>query len=535
MMSNLSLFTPFILVCCGGLLVLMIEAFKKKQSQTMSGYVAVFVQLLALLLIWKQVIVFKHEAPVTLFSGAIQIDSFSLFMMALVVLVGMFASLFSIEYLSRRGIHYGEYHSFHLFAVLGMMLMVVSQELVTLFISLELMSMSIYVMCGYTRTEARGIESAIKYFLLGGFAAAVMLFGIVHLYGQVGTTYLPALAKGIRAQQTVAGTPIVHQGLVLLGLGLFFAGLLFKIAAVPFHFWLPDVYEGAPAPVTGFMAAGVKAAAFAVLIKFLYYGFTGDPVVANPENPGVHPPFLFAIKVFACLTMLVPNLIALTQTNIKRILAFSSIAHAGYMLVGVRAMTFHQGIRGDDATAALLFYLMVYGMMTLAAFVIVGILSGKDETRGDLEDFSGYGYKYPFLSAVLAICVLSMAGAPPLAGFWGKYLVFKSAVDLGMIKFAIFAVATSVIAVYYYLRILVHLYMRTPELVDDSDTGTDSNQAPIEIAPVPLHTTVALGLIGFGIIWLGIGPFDLFGVIPGVETFWNWTKFAAYNLTLVSL
>jgi len=525
-MTNFELFSPYTVICVGGLAVLLLEAFKKRPTQVYSGYLALATQALALALVWRQILLAKSGdlSGSGLFRNAIHIDSFGLFVCAIILVTSLIASIGAIDYLERKQIRHGEYHSFQLFAVLGMMLMVVSMELVTLFISLELMSLPIYVMCGYRRDRSEGIESSLKYFILGGFAAAVLIFGIAHIYGQTQSTDLSEIAVALRTGE-VAGEAIANMALLKLGIGLLAAGLLFKIAAVPLHFWLPDVYEGAPAPVTGFMAAGVKAAAFAVLIKFLYVGYTGDPGAAAPSNPLLLEPFDQIIVVFACMTMLIPNLIALRQTSVKRILAYSSIAHAGYMLVGVRAMSSSHGLGGDQAVAALLYYLMVYGIMTVGAFVIVGRLTGDEKDFSSLESLNGLGYQKPFLSTVLAICVLSMAGAPPLAGFWGKYLVFKSAVDQGFVALAVFAVFTSVVAVYYYLRILVHLYMRPPL------------ESTVHNAPATAPTlfrgwdfNVALGAVGFAMLWLGIGPISLFNVIPDCSRFWNWAQFAAYAL-----
>ena len=529
-MTDFEIFSPYVILCVGGLGVLLLEAFKKKPTQLYSGYLAVFTQVIALALVWRQVLalrggdVLSGGSRALLFEHAIQIDSFGLFVCAIVLLTSLISSIGAMDYMERKGIKHGEYHGFQLFAVLGMMLLVVSMDLVTLFISLELMSLPIYVMCGYRRDHAEGIESALKYFILGGFAAAVLMFGIAHIYGQTQTVNLAQVAEALRTGES-GGAAIGNTALLNLGVGLFAAGLLFKIAAVPLHFWLPDVYEGAPAPTTGFMAAGVKAAAFAVLIKFLYIGYTGDPSNANPANPLLHAPFDQLIMIVACLTMLIPNLIALRQTSVKRLLAYSSIAHAGYMLVGVRAMSSARDMAGDQAVAALLYYLMVYGIMTAASFIIVGRLTGDEKEYSSLDALNGLGYRKPFLSAVLAVCILSMAGVPPLAGFWGKYLVFKSAVDQGFVGLAVFAVFASVIAVYYYLRILVHLYMR-PAVEGSFLEASDEEVTLLK----GWDFNVALGAVAVALLWLGIGPFSLINVIPGCARFWNWSQFAAQSL-----
>lgn len=520
-MSNGYVFSPFLLLTAGALAALLVEAFRTHPGQRRSGVLALLAQGIALALVWDMVrngrsngLFARDGLPYRLFSGAIQVDDFTLYLFAAILVAGIVATVAAMQYLGRHQILHREYHSFQLFAVLGMLLLVSSTELITLFLSLELMSLPIYVMCAYRRERTEGFESGLKYFVLGGFAAAILLFGLAHLYGQAHTTNLVTIIGILQSGVLPSGAP-VNQPMMMLGLALFAAGVLFKIAAVPMHYWLPDVYEGAPAPVTAFMAAGVKAAAFGVLIKVVYLTCTG-----TPDAPGLLAPWNHLMVLLACLTMLVPNFIALCQRSPKRILAYSSIAHAGYMLVGVCAMARTGSGSGDPAVAALLYYLMVYGIMTAGAFAIVGELTGDDTERSDLDVLNGLAYRRPFLVSMLALCLLSMIGVPPLAGFWGKYLVFKAAVDRGMIPLAVVAVTASVIAGYYYLRILVHLYMREP-------VTAGLPEAPPRTG---IAFNVCMGAVGAAMLWLGIGWTTLLRVVPGATTLWNWAVHAAQSL-----
>jgi NADH-quinone oxidoreductase subunit N len=406
------------------------------------------------------------------FMGFAVLDPFSSFM-SLIVCVGLALSvLLAAGFLRHRRAERGEFYALMLFGAAGMSLLSVSNEFIVLFINLEILSVSTYALAAYLRRGPRPAEAAFKYFILGAFSAAVLLYGISLLYGATGTTQLTAMAQAMPAAVQT------NPGLVYLGLGLVAGGLAFKVAAVPFHMWTPDVYEGAPTPVTALMSAGVKTAAFAALVRvFLALGKDIDPQL---------PAALFSS--LALLTMVIGNLLAIPQRNVKRMLAYSSIAHAGYTLLGVAAL-FTGGGGGEaaaqegfrllgttplapaaaeavrrNAVQGILFYLLAYSVSAVGAFGVVSALERReDEDRGtawDLDRFSGLVHRRPGWAVAMAVFMLSLGGIPPLVGFMGKLLIFRAAVDAGLVGLAVVGVLTSAAGAYYYLRVVVHMFMR---------------------------------------------------------------------------
>lgn len=324
--------------------------------------------------------------------------------------------------------------------------MVSSLDLIVVFIALELMSLCVYALVGFRRNDRKSNEAAMKYFILGSAASAVFLYGVALLYGSTGSTEVTRIYELVQ-ENFALQTPVYTLGLVLV---LF--GFLFKVAAVPFHMWMPDVYEGAPTPITGFMTTGLKAAAFAIFLRVLITLGYGKGL-ADYLQSHIHDLFW----VFAALTMLVGNVVALTQTNIKRMLAYSSIAHTGYLLVGIVA-----GVRGELGFYPVIAYLLSYAVMNLGAFVVLTILGQRGDVGLNLHDLSGISARHPWLSFCMAVFLFSMAGIPPTAGFAAKYMLLYSAVQAGEIPLVIIAVLCSAISVYYYLRVLVYMYMREP-------------------------------------------------------------------------
>jgi NADH-quinone oxidoreductase subunit N len=368
-------------------------------------------------------------------TGMVAVDGFRGLSNCLFLLSGALAILLSTGYLDRRGINRGEFHALVMFAVLGMMLMAGASDLMLLFIGLEVMSVAIYVLVGFDRLDARSSEASLKYFLLGAFTSAIFLYGIALVWGATGSSNVAGLTRLL-----IGGGP--QEPMLLAGMALVLVGFAFKVAAVPFHMWTPDAYEGAPTPVTVLMATGVKTAAFVSLARVFLVGFGAQyEVWAGP------------LFLLAAVTMVAGNLLALVQGSLKRMLAYSSIAHAGYLLAAVLA-----GYSGG--AAALLFYLLVYTLMTAGAFgVVIAMARGSDE-RVTLEDYAGLARQRPLLAALLSVFLLSLAGFPLTAGFLGKFYILRALVQGGLSTLAVILVLSSLVSYFYYLRVIVVMYMR---------------------------------------------------------------------------
>jgi NADH-quinone oxidoreductase subunit N len=413
------------------------------------------------------------------FSGLIQSDTFSLFIHVLVSAVAALVILAADSYLSRSGLESAEFYALILFATAGMGVLAGSQELLTAFIGLEMSSIASYVLAGYRRDTLKSSESALKYFLLGSFATAFFLYGIALVYGATGTTMLD--------QMGAAGST---SGLLTLGLALILIGLGFKIAAAPFQIWTPDVYEGAPTPVTALFAAGPKAATFALLLRI----FATVPAATHS--------WFWAFWILAVVTMFAGNLGALVQTSVKRLLAYSSIAHAGYILVAFAAVTSMATsdtaiLGGVPAYAAILFYLLSYALVKVGAFTIVSQLGGKDEKYVTLEDYAGLSQRHPVAAAALSLFLLSLLGLPVTAGFFGKFYVFKAAVNSNLIWLAILMAVNSIIGAYYYFKVIVAMYMREPA-EDAAAAG-----APLRF---PVAVNLVLAISAIGTVYFGLFP-----------------------------
>jgi NADH-quinone oxidoreductase subunit N len=412
-------------------------------------------------------------------------DGYALFLNLVILTVAALAILFSVEYTDRTGLAQGEYYTLLLLSTTGMMLMAAAVNLMTIFLALEILSVALYVLVGLNRAEPRSAEAAFKYFLLGAFASGFLLYGMALIYGQSGTTSL----AGIRDHVLSLGDEF--PTLLAVGLGLMIVGFGFKVALVPFQMWTPDAYQGAPTSVTAFMSAGAKAAGFAALGRVILYGFgslQGD--------------WEWVLAVLAALTMAVGNLAALRQANVKRMLAYSSIAHAGYILVGVTA--------GNAlGISALLFYLLVYAFMNVAAFAViiaVGRFEGSAGGGETLDDLAGLAARKPWLAAAMALFMLSLAGVPPLAGFFAKLYVFGAAVQAGMIWLAAVGVINSVISATYYLRVVVAMYMRA---------GPSAEAAG---APVCTALQVGVGLAATAVVTLGLWPAPILDLVSVTVT-----------------
>jgi NADH-quinone oxidoreductase subunit N len=409
------------------------------------------------------------------FYGLVEADAFSFFFQLLVGGVTFLVILAAGPYLYRERLPFAEFYALLLFATAGMGVLGSAEELLTAFIGLEMSSISSYVLAGYRRDSPKSSESAMKYFLLGSFATAFFLYGIALVYGSTGTTILDKM-----------GAADLDSALLKLGLSFILIGLGFKVAAAPFQIWTPDVYEGAPTPVTALFSAGPKAAAFALLLRIF------ATVHAATQF------WFWALWSLAVLTMFAGNLGALVQTNIKRLLAYSSVAHAGYILVAFSAVTSMSSHDGGavPAYAAVLFYLLSYALVKLGAFTIVSQLGGAGEKNLSLDDYAGLAERQPFVAAAFSLYLLSLLGLPVTAGFFGKFYIFKAAVNSHLLWLAVLMCVNSVIGAYYYLRVIVVMYMREP--------GEEVAAAPA--ARFPLSVNLVLGIAALGTLYLGLFP-----------------------------
>jgi NADH-quinone oxidoreductase subunit N len=417
------------------------------------------------------------------FGGLIECDAFSTFFHLLVGVVAFLVVLAAGPYLDREDLQAPEFYALLLFATAGMGVLAGAQELLTAFVGLEMSSIASYVLAGYRRDSLKSGESAMKYFLLGSFATAFFLYGIAMVYGATGTTFLVQMGSGN-----------VESNLLKLGLAMILIGLGFKVAAAPFQIWTPDVYEGAPTPVTALFSAGPKAAAFALLLRI----FATVPAATHL--------WFWAFWILAVLTMFAGNLGALVQTNVKRLLAYSSIAHAGYILVAFAAVTFmtpELSSGGSPAYAAVLFYLLSYALVKVGAFTIVSQIGGAGEKHLSIDDYAGLAQRQPVVAATLSLFLLSLLGLPITAGFFGKLYIFKAAVDSHLIWLAVIMAVNSVIGAYYYFRLIVLMYMRDPS-------------AEIAAAPLvkfPASIVLVLLITAASTIYLGLFPNQILNFI----------------------
>jgi NADH-quinone oxidoreductase subunit N len=456
------------LTWCGfGVLVMLLQPFVRAR-----GFFTFLAAIGSVAGIAASFVAAVHGGPA--FGGLVESDSFSFFFRLLVGTVALLVILAAGPYLDRERLPIAEFYALLLFATAGMGVLASAQELLTAFIGLEMSSISSYVLAGYRRDSLKSSESAMKYFLLGSFATAFFLYGIALVYGATGTTMLDKMA----AADTTST-------LLKLGLALILIGLGFKVAAAPFQVWTPDVYEGAPTPVTALFSAGPKAAAFALLLRIF------------ATVPAATKFWFWAFWLLAVLTMFAGNLGALVQTNMKRLLAYSSIAHAGYILVAfaaVTTMSADSNAGAAPAYAAVLFYLLSYAMVKLGAFTIVSQLGGAGEKNLSLDDYAGLSRRQPFVAAMLSVYLLSLLGLPVTAGFFGKFYIFKAAVNSHLLWLAVLMAINSTIGAYYYLRVIVVMYMREPSA---EAVALGPVQFPIGVNAVLLITFA--GTILFGV------------------------------------
>ncbi|HEY8169460.1 MAG TPA: NADH-quinone oxidoreductase subunit N [Candidatus Limnocylindria bacterium] len=410
----------------------------------------------------------------TVYEGFYVVDDMSTFLKASTIVIGILSALFAPAYLVSRRIPLGEFSTILVSALLGMFILASSSDLVTLFLGLELMTMPSYLLAGLHKTDRYSNEGGLKYFLLGSFASAILLFGVAWIYGLTGTTSIAGIATALEGQMS---------GAILVAIGFLTVGGTFKIAAVPFHYWTPDAYQGAPTPITGFLSAGPKLGAFALLIR----------VFAEALAP-LRADWLGVFLVLTVLTMTAGNIVALTQVNVKRMLAYSSIAHTGYIMAGLAAFA-----AADDPEVAaqgiqaVLFYVLGYAVMNIAAFAVVAMLQRDPNRYGGLNSFAGLASRAPWLAAAMTVLLLSLTGIPPTVGFFAKLFVMLASIDAGLAWLAVIIGLNAALAAFYYLRVVVYMYMRDPE----------PQPAAIDSSP---FGTLALVLSVAGVLILGILP-----------------------------
>ncbi len=455
---------PEVVLAAGAVALLVYDGFTRERRTGSAAVGWGSLLVLGLAIASNLFLLRLHESGGT---GMVAVDGFAVFVNFVFLGAAALVVLISFDYTRREGIGDGEFYALLLLAVVGMMLLAASRDLILIFLAFELMSIAAYALVGFNRRDAKSAEAALKYFLLGAFSSAFLLYGMAMLYGAAATTNLGLMHETLSAEGL--GTP------ALFGIALLAVGFGFKVSAVPFHVWTPDAYEGAPTPVTAFLAAGIKGAAFAAFIRIF--------VVALG---GLHAYWQGLIWWLALLTMILPNLIALVQQNIKRLLAYSSIAHAGYLLVALVSAN-------ESGMASFLFYVIAYTAMIVGAFAIVLLLAGKGDRLERVSDYAGIGYTRPWPAALLTVFLVSLAGLPPTGGFVGKVYILRAALEAGYVNLAIVLVVTTLISYYYYLRVIVAMYMRP-----GAEAGVPFSWGR------PLRAAVALCAIA--VLYLGLLP-----------------------------
>lgn len=468
---------PAVVLSVLGIVIMVAEPFIASQKRSTLGWAALAGTLASAAALFPMS---GHMGQ--WYSNLWIVDDYSIFFHVVILFIAAMTILASMDYLRRESLNHGEYYALLLFASVGMMVMAASNDLMMIFIGLEILSIATYVLAGFRRTDLRSNESAMKYFLLGSFSSAFFLYGIALVFGATQSTNLLAIAAALQ-------TPNVQIGMVYLASALILVALCFKVAAAPFHVWTPDVYEGAPTPITAFMSVGPKAAGFAVLFRVFMAAF-----------PMIQERWTEVMWAVAALTMVLGNVVAVVQPNIKRMLAYSSIAHAGYIAMAFAAASEH-------GVAAALFYTLAYSVMNLGAFAVVTVLGRAEDKKVELTDFAGLAARRPGLAALLSLFLISLAGVPGTAGFAGKFFIFKSAVESNLTGLAVIGVITTVISFYYYLYVIVQMYMHDP--VEDF--------AEVQ---VPTGINIALAVAVIGVLYLGVMPTRLI----------EWTGHAAMSV-----
>jgi NADH-quinone oxidoreductase subunit N len=487
---NLEVALPGIFLGLFTVVLLILDLFIAKDRKIDTAHLTLGALVVAF--VWNLLIFDTNELAM---QGMFIADAFSGFINMIVLSAAIITCFLSVDYLKRTGMEEGEFYSLLLFSTTGIMFMGAANDLIAIFIALELLSIPLYVMAAMRHKSAKSQESGVKYFILGAFASAFFVYGAALVYGATGSTQLLEIFNGVGDVVAEERGSIVF---LLIGAGMILVSLGFKVAVVPFHMWTPDVYEGAPTPVTAFMSVGAKAGGFAALLRVM--------TIALPELTldigDLNAVWQNTVAVIAAATMILGNVVAISQTNMKRMLAYSSIAHAGYILMAVAAVgTF--GVSAD-ATRGALVYLLAYTFTNLGAFAVVMALEKDDGSGTDVEDFVGLSRSQPMLAAMMAFFMLSLTGVPTTAGFVGKFLIFGAAVDAGLILLTVIGVLTSVVSAFYYVRIIVNMYLRDGE----GDEAAGATQ----------YVNYAIYAAFSGTLILGILPFLAFDLLDTVGT-----------------
>ena len=497
---NWALIAPEVIVCAAAVLVMLVDAFVRPTQRWITGSIALVglaVAAVASICLWV-----NGTTTADAFNGMIVLDELRLSFTLIFLLVSALTLLISTVWVQGEQLPAGEFHSLLLFATVGMMLMASGNDLVIIFLGLEILSIATYVMAGFRRTDVRSNESSLKYFILGSFSSAFLLYGIALVYGATsiaepgpggpvtgivaGTTNIAEIASRINQAQ--------YPALLFAGAAMMLVGFGFKIATAPFHIWTPDVYEGAPTPVTAFMAAGPKAAGFASFIRVFVFGLPFAVTATSVAGGNLHHAWVTTLVVMAILTMTIGNVVAIVQNNVKRMLAYSSIAHAGYALVGcVAAGAATDPLQRNKAITSVVFYLLTYAVMNIGAFAVVQLIARSGDRRTAIEDYRGIGFESPVLAFSLSLFMLSLLGMPLTAGFMGKIMVFGAAIDQQFYGLVIVAVLNTAISAYYYLRLIIVMFF---------GERTMAWNAP----KIPASVALALVITVLGVLYLGIFP-----------------------------
>ena len=503
-LQGLQYSAPVLIIAGLAIAVMLIDAFAPKGRRDFLGWISILGIAAAMFVsisYWGDT---GQPVGRILFTGLFVVDNFALFFNVIFGICAIVTLLLSMHYLEKHDMAHGEYYPLVLFALAGMMVMAGSSDMLTLFVGLETMSISTYALVGFKRVSDRSVEGSMKYFLLGALATGILLYGIALIYGATGSTGFQAIGKLITTNNKLLSDPYLVVGFMLV-----LVAFAFKIAAVPFHMWAPDAYEGAPTSVTAFMACAVKAAGFAALIRIFATVFTAKGLAIGPHG------WFKLISVLAVLTMVVGNLVAIAQKSVKRMLAYSSIGHAGYLLVGLLATA----QLGSAAASPMLFYLFSYSFTALGAFGVVLLLEreGREEPLR-ISDFAGLGQRHPWAAFGMSLFLLSLAGMPPTAGFFAKFYLFKAGIQAGaagatmMYSLVVLALLTSAAAAFYYLRVIVYMYFKDPE-GESSLLRSPAATLGLVIAAVGV---VAIGLMPDPYLQLGEKAMASLGLFSGL-------------------